>query len=78
MNGLLRLLARGAGLAAGANVAREAASRLAGDLRPVAKEAVRAGLALGDRVGHWSKEARAELDQLIAEAREEQRRHHDR
>ena len=74
MNGLLGLLARGAGLAAGAGVAREVAARLGGDLRPVVKEAVRAGLVVSERVAEWTAEARAQLDQIVAEAREEQGR----
>lgn len=74
MGGLLNLLARGAGLVLGADAVREASARISTEARPMLKTAIRAGLTAGERLETWTAGAREQLEDLVAEARAEQRR----
>lgn len=73
MGGLVSILARGAGMIFGAGAVKDATTRLSEEARPVMRAAVRAGLVAGDRLGTWTAEAREQLEDLVAEARAEQR-----
>jgi DNA invertase Pin-like site-specific DNA recombinase len=73
MGSIFSALARGAGLVLGAGVVREAAARLGTETRPVLKSAVRAGLTAADRFEVWAAVAREELEDIVEEARAEQR-----
>jgi hypothetical protein len=73
VGGLVRVLAQGAGAVFGAGVVRNTAARLGAEARPVVKGAVRAGLTAADRVQNWTAEAREQIQDLIEEARADQR-----
>jgi hypothetical protein len=73
VGGLVSVLARGVGMIFGAGAVKDATTRLSEEARPAMRAAVRAGLAAGDRLGAWTAEAREQLEDLVAEAREEQR-----
>jgi hypothetical protein len=71
---LLNLLARGAGLVFGADAVRETSAKISAETRPMLKTAIRAGLTAGERLETWTAGAREQLEDLVAEARAEQRR----
>ena len=73
MGGVFNALARGAGLVFGAGAVREAATRLGTETRPVLKSAIRAGITAADRFEVWTAVAREQLEDLVEEARAEQR-----
>jgi hypothetical protein len=73
VGGLLNLLARGAGLVLGADAVREVSVKLAAETRPMVKTAIRAGLSAGERLEAWTAGAREQFEDLVAEARAEQR-----
>ena len=71
MGELFEALAGGAGWGLGLGAALGAVA-LTGRVRPLAKAAVKLGLAAGTRVQEWTAETREELTDIVAEARTEQ------
>lgn len=71
MGELFESLMGGAGWGLGIGVAIGAVTVAGKGLRPIVKEAVKAGMAAGDRVQGWTAEAREQFDDIIAEAKAE-------
>lgn len=71
MGDLLETLLGGAGWGLGIGAALGAVSLFGRGLRPVAKQAVKLGMAAGDRVQEWTAEMREQVDDIVAEAKAE-------
>lgn len=71
MGDLFETLLGGAGWGIGVGVAIGAVSVVGRGLRPVVKEALKAGMAAGDRLQGWTAEAREQFDDIVAEAKAE-------
>jgi len=71
MGELFEALAGGAGWGLGLGAALGAVA-LTGRVRPLAKAAVKLGLAAGTRVQEWTAQTREELADIVVEARAEQ------
>jgi hypothetical protein len=68
---LFESLLGGAGWGLGIGVAIGAVTVAGKGLRPIVKEAIKAGMAAGERVQGWTAEAREQFDDIIAEAKAE-------
>ena len=71
MGELVETLLGGAGWGLGIGAAVGALSIVGGGLRPVAKQAIKFGMAAGDRIQEWTAEMREQMDDLVAEASSE-------
>ena len=71
MGDLVETLLGGAGWGLGIGAAVGALSIVGGGLRPVAKQAIKLGMAAGDRLQEWTAEMREQMDDLVAEASSE-------
>ena len=80
MEGLVELIAGGAGWGLGLGAALGAAAVLRGGGRPLAKQVLKAGMTMGPRLQEmgtrlqeWGAKAQEELEDIVAEARAERR-----
>jgi hypothetical protein len=73
MGELVELIVGRAGWGLGAAVVLGALAVVRRGPRQVLKEAVKAGLAVGDRVEEWTNRTRDDVEDLVAEAQSERR-----
>ena len=71
MGELFESLMGGAGWGVGIGLAIGAVAVVGRGVRPVVKEALKAGMAAGERVQEWTAEAREQFDDIVAEAKSE-------